>query len=443
MFLEWNLSSMDNRTLKKMIVDDLVNQLIFKLKTPEGREEFFLELSKLNQGIPNLQDKHTPFSLIRKLVNKTNLKDKNILVLFNIEFLEVLLQENNIDSSSITFIADNELEYLTASKIYKVKAYQLYQYELIYIKNFIEGLKMKFDLTFSNPPYTQNIDLKILNEIMPFTKEAVIVHPSSYILKDGGDNCLYKEFNNNIKNKVLSIEFIDPWTAFYDIDAKKGVLNPTPCIIMHYNNAYNGKIDVSYSFKKFFNIDDNNYNVSSVDEITIYGSKYKSLVLPFKENIEEYCLKNGSLIKIKQNKIIYDDCKFYCQLPQISGQVNRSRVFKSFYEHTFFTMIPQNDDTSVEFENNVPKPSKKNNFVFDTQIEHDNFKNYLKTDFARFCLSLKKFSKNLQTDSFELIPLMEFKRSWNDEELYAHFNISKDMMNYIQEFIPDFYGLRK
>lgn len=434
---------MNNNALKNLIINDLANQLSFKLKTPEGRTEFFIELSKIKEGLYNWQDVHTPFELIRKMVDKTKLSNKNILVIFNLEFLEVLIKEKNVNPEKITFIADNELESLTAVTLYKVKTYQLFQHEIITLKHLISGLKMKFDLIFSNPPYTQYIDLKILNEIMPFTKECVIVHPSSYILKDGGENSIFKEFNSYIQNKVLSVEFIDPWTAFYDIDEKKGVLNPTPCVVMHYSNSYNGKIDVSYSYKKFFNIDDSNYKVSSVDDITIYGSKFKSLVLPFKQNIEDYCAKNGSLIKIKQSKIAYDDTKFYCQLPQISGQVNRSRTFKTFYEHTFFTMIPQNDDTKVEFEDNVPKPSKKNNFVFDTQDEHDNFKNYLKTDFARFCLSLKKFSKNLQTDSFELIPLVDFKEAWDDDKLYAYFNVSKDMVDFIQEFIPDFYGIRK
>ena len=40
----------------------------------------------------------------------------------------------------------------------------------------------KFDLCFSNPPYNNGLDLKIINTITSICKEMVVVHPSTWLL---------------------------------------------------------------------------------------------------------------------------------------------------------------------------------------------------------------------------------------------------------------------
>jgi hypothetical protein len=53
----------------------------------------------------NFQRNKTPMDIIRKMCNKTSVFDKNILVLFNVEFLEHLVFECKIPAGNITFIA--------------------------------------------------------------------------------------------------------------------------------------------------------------------------------------------------------------------------------------------------------------------------------------------------------------------------------------------------
>ena len=433
-----------NLKSKFLTDENFLKQMSYKLNNSEERFSFFKWVSNIGT---HWQKNPTPYSVIRQMINKTSLQNKKILVIFNIEFLHVLIEEQGVNPQDITFIADNHIEKLSANKIFKVQSFWLKHsgydtkgnpaYEPLDLKNLMIGLNMKFDLVFSNPPYNDYDDIKILNEIIPIIKEFVIVHPCAYILKDGKQNATMNKFNTLINRKVSSIHFIDPFITF------DGVLNPTPCVITHYDEKRNTDIDVSYELKSFFNINDSNYVSKSIDDITIYGSKYLDHVLPFKQKIELYCEKNGSLNQIKQSKISLDNTKFYCQLPQIIGQVNRTKNFKGFYEHTFFTLMPLSENTDVTLEDGLPKPSKKNNFVFNTNEELINFKNYLKTDFVRFCLSFKKFSKNLQTDSFNLIPLMDFTQVWTDEELFEHFKVTKEMAKLIREFLPDCYGIRK
>lgn len=90
------------------------------LQYESGKQAFF-EL--LSQYPKNWQCNTTPMSIVKKMVDKTEVSNKKILVLFNIEFLEVLINEKKVDPKNIYYVADNHLEMLTAKKVYKVNSY--------------------------------------------------------------------------------------------------------------------------------------------------------------------------------------------------------------------------------------------------------------------------------------------------------------------------------
>lgn len=90
------------------------------LKYQSGKEAFFDVLSRYPK---NWQCNVTPYSITRQMVDKTPLENKKILVLFNIEFLDVLINQKDVDPNNIYYVADNHLEMLAAEKIYKVNAF--------------------------------------------------------------------------------------------------------------------------------------------------------------------------------------------------------------------------------------------------------------------------------------------------------------------------------
>ena len=90
------------------------------IKFQEGRLTLFETLSSVPN---NWQENPTPLSIVRKMADKTDLNQKNILVLFNIEFLEVLVFERHISPDRIYYIADNAVEKKVAETVYKVNAY--------------------------------------------------------------------------------------------------------------------------------------------------------------------------------------------------------------------------------------------------------------------------------------------------------------------------------
>jgi hypothetical protein len=107
------------------------------LSFESGRLAFFDTLTK---NPDNWQKNTTPFSLVRKMVEKTTIENKKILVLFNIEFLQVLIEEKNVNRKDVVFIADNELEYLTGLNIFKVRSFHLKEHSPSALKKLIQEI---------------------------------------------------------------------------------------------------------------------------------------------------------------------------------------------------------------------------------------------------------------------------------------------------------------
>jgi hypothetical protein len=79
-------------------------------------------IKKALEAVPkdkNWQKNHTPYDLCDKMIKKsTSVEDKKILVLFNIEFIEVLVNQHRVSTSNIYFAADCNIESIIAKKVY-------------------------------------------------------------------------------------------------------------------------------------------------------------------------------------------------------------------------------------------------------------------------------------------------------------------------------------
>lgn len=396
----------------------------YKLSDSDERASFFTWISSLGS---HWQENPTPFEIIRKMVSRTSLNDKHILVLFNIEFLHVLIDEQGVSPQHITFIADNHIEKLSANKIFKVHSYWLSDYTVPTLKKLIAGIDMKFDLVFSNPPYNANIDIKILNEIIDVADELVIVHPSMWLVENKNTLPEFVKFKSKTVNKIKSAEIFNGNPVF-NIKLEK------PTGIIHFANSKT--IEVHNHFTNEI------YEVNDHTEISIHGKKWIELS-PLVDKIKDYCLKNSSIWNniVKSVDDISDD-KFYCQtkMKMSAWCVTQTNSYKS----RMFTFI---DDDYKTINKATQRESNRipNNptFEFNTEAERENFANYCKTDFARFCLSIYKINENLVWGEMSLIPWLDFTEVWDDDKLFKKFNVSKELQGYIKEFLPDFHGIRK
>ena len=131
--------------------------------------------------------------------------------------------------------------------------------------------------------------------------------------------------------------------------------------------------------------------------------------------------------------------KEYCQLASIIGDHSKDKLV--MYRDDFYTFVMKNSEKNKGIRKDLGKDSMPT-FEFDSIYERYNFINYLKTDFARFCLSIFKINANNHRGEMEIIPWLDFTQSWDDEKLFNHFDINKETQNYIRKFIPDYYGIR-
>ena len=105
----------------------------------------------------------------------------------------------------------------------------------------------------------------------------------------------------------------------------------------------------------------------------------------------------------------------------------------------FYTMVMKNSEDNKGIRKVTIPPT----FEFDTLKEVDNFINYAKTDFARFCLSIYKNASQLSRGELAIVPWLDFTEEWDDEKLFKKFNVSQELQDYIRDFLPDFHGIRK
>ena len=287
---------------------------------------------------------------------------------------------------------------------------------------------MKFDVVFSNPPYNRGMDIKILNEIVDISDEVIIVHPSTWLLDLKNNTKSFNDFKNKISDKVSSFELFNG-NSIFDIQLF------LPCLITHISGTNSNPIDVN-----FFN---QSFCVKNINDVTIHGKDWESLVKPFYLEMKKYFDNNKNIWEYNIKQI--DQSKFYCQLAAIRGTPNRSKGAVSMVLDDFYTMVMKNsDDNKGLRQPNLNKPGNPTpTFEFNTEAERDNFIDYLKTDFARFCLSLLKNNGHLSSGEMELIPWLDFTEEWDDDKLFKKFNVSQELQDYIRDFLPDFHGIRK
>ena len=400
------------------------------LKASKGGRLAMLKLAKEAAEGTSLQGVTTPESVVADMLTQVDdLEHKSVLVLFNGEILEGLIHDYKVPAGQITFATDfaDEFEAKFFKALYGV------DYKLISDPAFIpSAFKGKtYDVVLSNPPYTDGLDLKIMQALIGanVAKEYVVVHPAAWLIDLKHKNRLYTNFKSAVSGRVKSVKVFNGNKEF-------GIMLFVPCAVIHIVPTHYGDISVEYF--------DDKYSVTSIDEVTKFGKAYDQVVKPFIEVISEECEKNPNMWSHNVSHLPVDASKKYCQLVQIRGHVSKEP--NTIVSDDFYTLVMIDHDNNKGIRtSNVNKPRNHHlaTFAFDTDDEVENFLCYLKTDFVRFCLAIFKMNAQLNRGEMDLIPWLDFTQSWDDEKLFAHFNIDQDTQDYIRAFLPDYYGIRK
>ena len=72
---------------------------------------------------------------------------------------------------------------------------------------------------------------------------------------------------------------------------------------------------------------------------------------------------------------------------------------------------------------------------FDSEEKCKNAKSYVYTKFVRFLIGMKKMTQDLKDQTFALVPLQDFTKSWTDEELYTKYGLTDEEIQFIESMI--------
>lgn len=402
------------------------------LKSEDGRKWF---IKKVLEAVPkerNSQNIHTPYWFCEKVISKTTLENKKILVLYNIEFLEALINKFRVNSTNITFMADCQIEKEISEKIYKVKSIKIEK---------IEDIKkmINFDLCFSNPPYgtkSEHTHLRILLNSLLVCKEIIFVHPIKWILTINPKESLIKLVREKLNKKIKELEIVHP-DIFKDPNIPD-LLSITHIIVEQVNE----KINI-----KWF---ENEYQADNYDDITIFSTNWINIVKPFLEKIKIFVDKNENIFGKQQPNRTYkkwvhfnpedlQQNKKYCMFSGSSRGAIKHLNEKDIKESRMGSVYPilqvsSNNYYIKEYSQIKDEKGAYLKYWFDTEQEVENFLNYLRTNFARFCYSLSKGNNSLYDGALCLVPALDFTKEWTDETLYKYFEIPQETINYITNF---------
>ena len=363
--------------------------------------------------------------------------NEKILILFNVEFIKQIYfkYRDKLIFGNLYFVADSKEKFDIVKRLYpNVHCVLCDQHNIEnLIKKIGEFNVKKFDIVFSNPPYNDGLDLKILSNIKNTFKKAVIVHPAVWILSNkesGKFENFKKEFQNNIEKVVIfrgSDIFGVPFMSALDI-----------CVFN--NEKLDSKIEVD---DQVLNC---KYTAEDYKDITHYGDMW------FKIGIKDFIEKCKSYKSILDVKNRFPHFKFP---DKINFPINITE-FRSGNPHfndgyydeklgyyvlnktnCFFTCIAKGDPKKYHF-----KFDDKHvvlSYNFNTAAERLNFYNYCKSKIFRFILSYLKVNAHNNSGELKNTPWLDFTQEWNDAKLCKEFGISEELWNYIDNFIPDYY----
>jgi hypothetical protein len=291
-----------------------------------------------------------------------------------------------------------------------------------------EGWPKEFDIVVSNPPYSKKLDLKFLDKAFDISKEEIVfVTPSSHYMQKKGTNNLFNQIIEKTTKNLNSLTFFNG-NPIFDINLF------VPCVVTH--------IEKNNNKSKFFleNIISNQkIEIEKNKILEIYYFGYDNRVSSIKsktENMGSTFKDISTVLGFKgdqsHRKFLSSPNNFFVEFTHVRGHIER--VKDKMVKDDYFTFFKK--DTSVKYGTN---PSYNIWFEFSTEKKAVNFIKYCKTDFARFCLFLGKFSQSIAQNELACVPALDFTQEWSDEKLYSHFNITKEEQEFIKKIIPPFY----
>ncbi len=348
---------------------------------------------------------------------------------------------------------------------------ETYAYEFIHIDNPEKLFNMKFDVIIGNPPYQLSDGGGTGDSAKPiyhlFVEQAKklkprylsMIIPSRWMKGGKGLHAFRKTMVSDPRIKYI-YDFEDAKECFSGIHLDGGV---------HYflwDSEYNGEVNYVYKPKEHKAIYSfrylktdladtviRDYRQISIIEKVSNNKKFSQIVstrnpygfsadlfnepqhYPAAKLAEE---PTEGFYKIYGVKGIKGGAKRtigYVNFDKNNDRDNNLDKYKLFFSKAYMTTSTIPPEIIVAYPNEICTETFLQIGGFDSQDKTHNCLSYIKTKFFRALLFYNRHSLNISRESFSLIPMQDFSKSWTDEELYAKYNLTQEEIDFIESMI--------
>jgi hypothetical protein len=264
--------------------------------------------------------------------------------------------------------------------------------------------------------------LKFLKKSHDISDVVLFVHPSVWVIDNKGKNKTFLDCRTYVKDRIKSLTLFNGNHVF-------GISIYSPCMFTYITKQKTKNISVINK------ISGNSYNTENINDIDLYDCDVTYLTLVKK--IKNYITNHNHLWNMCKRDYngthTFNTQSFEVGFSPIRGHEDYQD--KSMVKDDFFTFIQKQDETK-----HIGTTTQyKLKFGFDTMQECNNFVGYLKSNFARFCVSIYKTAQTFHGGELEIVPYLDFTQEWTDEKLYKEFNLTEEEINFINTHIPKYY----
>ena len=276
---------------------------------------------------------------------------------------------------------------------------------------------MKFDVVIGNPPYqgTQALHQQFFNKSVDLLSDngivAFIQPATPYFNKKAKKKKPEQKMIDNINQYHTTVKFVRGNVfdnAAIATDLAITYLTKTP--------STNGVNVFEYQNGSIYD----NVDIADISLTQMNPEQYKSIRQKFQTFIEI----NGCL----QDQLSTDTNVFKASMSKVRGHAG---------DNDFFTFIPKSEnrhrckcaDNYTDF-----------GIIANDQQEVNNIFDYLESYVARMGLALSKFCIQQHMGELKTVPLVDFKKTYTDQELFDQIGLNDNEITAIKSVISNYYG---
>lgn len=335
-----------------------------------------------------------------------------------------------------------------------------YAYYFIHTRKPKEIFSMKFDVIIGNPPYqlkvSQNEEqqnaISLYNHFIETAKKLnptylSMIIPSRWMTGGRGLDTFRESMLKDDSIKVMH-DYLDASECFPNVEIKGGV-----CYFLR-DSHYHGECDYYLHRNGHVYSSKRRMNDLSIG-LFVRDNRAISIIKKVKGASD---FKSFEAIAGSQTPYgIVTSFSDYKEKPE--GDYTMRIYGNKFVGFTSLKYVKKNLELAYKYKVLAPKAvgdglietDKINAFVpenpsictqtyiiygaYDNKTEADNLCAFMKTKFFHFLLGQLKNTQQMSPSMFKLVPLLDFKKSWCDKELYSKYKLTPEEIEYIDSSV--------